>query len=136
MRLRTRVVGVVDNAGDAGIEAADRGGEIADVHVLRLVERRKPAVGGAHVVADGCTVGNDAAKLSFPGVAMAIDHARDDDPVSGLDDNRIAAGGGRAQVRRDGGDLFSFDQNIATHEVADRCVHRDDGRALEKNAAG
>src|SRR5262245_35496895 len=74
MRRRARVVRIVDEARDAGIDAAECGGEIADVYVLRLVEGGKAAMRGAHVVADGCAVGNNAVELALPGVAVAIDH--------------------------------------------------------------
>src|SRR5262249_58347142 len=72
MRRRARVVRIVDEASDAGIDAAKRGGEIADVHVLRLVEGGKAAMRGAHIVADGRAVGNNAVELALPGVAVAI----------------------------------------------------------------
>src|SRR5215831_13284042 len=112
MRCRARVVRIVDEASDAGIDAAECGGEIADVHVLRLVEGGKAAMRGAHVVADGCAVGNNAVQLALPGVAVAIDHPGDEDHAGGIDDDRIPALARAGEVGTDSGDALALDQDV------------------------
>src|SRR5215467_6108115 len=112
MRCRARVVRIVDEARDAGIDAAECGGEIADVYVLRLVEGGKAAMRGAHVVADGCAVGDNAVKLALPGVAVAIDHPGDDDHAGGIDDDRILALARAGEVGTDSGDALALDQDV------------------------
>jgi hypothetical protein len=135
MRRRARVVRIVDEASDAGIDAAERGSEIADVHVLRLVEGGKAAMRGAHVVADGCAVGNNAVELALPGVAVAIDHPRDNDHAGGIDDDRIPALGRACEVGTYSGDALALDQNVPGGKVTDAGVHRDDGAAADQGAA-
>ena len=73
------------------------------------------------------------ADLTFPGMAVTIDHPGDQDGAAGVDDDRVLRGG--AEVRCDRGDLLALDEQVAAHEVAHRRVHRDDGGALEQDAA-
>ena len=115
--------------------AAERGGEIADVHVLRLVEGGKAAMRGAHVVGDGCAIGNNAVELALPGVAVAIDHPGDDDHAGGIDDDRIPALCRAGEVATDGDDLPALDQDVPGGKVTDAGVHRDDGGAADQDAA-
>ena len=87
MRGAARVVGVVDDARDAGIDAAECGHQIADVHVVRTVERRKALVRRRHVVGDQ-TVGNDPPELRGPRMPVAIDEPRNEDRARRVDDLR------------------------------------------------
>jgi hypothetical protein len=57
--------------------------------------------------------------------------SQDDDGVDGVDHLRVRS----IDLGRDGGNLGAFDQQIAFHQVADFCIHTDDGAALEENAA-
>ena len=49
---RTRVVGVVDDARDAGVDASERGDQIPDVHIVRTIVRREALVSRRHVIPD------------------------------------------------------------------------------------
>src|SRR6516225_5357655 len=75
-------------------------------------------------------MGDDEAKLRFPGMAVAIDKAWYDDGVDRLD--HLCASG--IDLRGDGGDLCAFNQQIAFHQIADLGIHGDDGAAFEENA--
>src|SRR5215831_3840796 len=98
-----------------------------------IPRRSAPRMRGAHVVADGCAVGNNAVELALPGVAVAIDHPGDDDHAGGIDDDRPLARAG--QVGTDSGDALALDQDIPGGEVTDAGVHRDDGAAADHDAA-
>jgi hypothetical protein len=66
-------------------------------------------------------------------MTVTIDHPGNQNGVAGVDDDRILRGG--AEVRCDRRDPLALDQQVAAHEVAHRRVHRDDGGALEQDAA-
>ena len=75
-----RIVGIVDDARDAGVDAAERRDQIADVHVVRTIERRKALVRRRHVVGDQA-VGDDPPELRRPRMPMTVDESRNDDRV-------------------------------------------------------
>ena len=75
----------------------------------RAIEGRETAMGRIHVVTDARAVGNDAADLAFPGMAVTIDHSRDQYPVSCIDNDRVAILRRRAEVRSDSGNFLAFD---------------------------
>src|ERR1700730_8956379 len=85
MLRAARVVRVIDDAGDAGINAAKCRDEVADVHIVRAIVERKELMRGAHVVAKRGGIRNDAAKLAFPGRSVAGGEAREDDGIRRLD---------------------------------------------------
>jgi len=65
MRGAARVVGVVDDARDPGVDTPERCHQIADVHVMRAVIRREALMRRRHVVGDQ-TIGNDPPELGGP----------------------------------------------------------------------
>ena len=125
------IVRVVDHASDAGIDAAHGGEVIADIVILRPIEFGERQMRGVHVVRKRRRIGIDAAQLSFPGMAVAIDQAGHDDGIERIDHLRIRS----IDLGRDRGNLAAFDQEIAFHQVADLGVHADDGAAFEQDAA-
>jgi hypothetical protein len=130
VRGRSGVVRVVDHARDAGVDASERGNEIADVDVVRAVVARKPLVGRGHV-GPNCPIRNDAPQLPFPGMTMGVHESRDDDGVGGV--NHLCLSWW-PDFRRHAHDLLSFDQDIAFDEVADRGIEADDRAALQQEA--
>ena len=88
VRGRARVVRVVDHARDAGVDAAERGDQVADVDIVRAIVAREPIVRRRHVIGDRA-VRDDAAKLPFPRMAMRIDEPGNDDRVRGVDHLRL-----------------------------------------------
>ena len=131
MRGAARIVGIIDDAGDAGIDAADRRQIIADVMVLRPICLGERQVCRVHVIGERRRIGIDAAQLRLPGMAVAIDQAWHDNAVAGIDDLR--AGG--IDVWRDRRDFAALDQDVARREVADLGVHGHDGAAFDQHAA-
>src|ERR1041384_3734711 len=102
MRGAARIVRVVDDARDAGVDAAESGHQIADVHVVRTIERRKALMRRGHVVGDQ-TVGDDPPELRGPRMPVTIDKPRDEDRACGVDDLR---GGWRSEIATDVDDLL------------------------------
>src|SRR5215475_1404202 len=131
MRGRPRVVRVVDDAGDAGVDAAKRRDEVADVVVVRTVIPREPVVRGRHVLADRA-VRNDPSELPFPRVPVRIDESWNDDRVGRVDHLGVRR---RLELAApsDADDLFPFDQHVAADEISDRLIHREDGAASEEH---
>src|SRR2546430_9028286 len=84
MGRRARVVRVVDDAGDARIDAAERSDQVADVHVMRTIIAREALVRRGHVSVDGA-VGNDAPKLAFPGMTVSVNESGNNDRVRSVD---------------------------------------------------
>ena len=125
-----RIVRIVDHAGDAGVDAADRGEIIADIVVLRPVRFGEGQMRGVHVVGERRRIGIDAAQLPFPGMAVAVDEARHDDESRAS----ITCASAALMLGRDGGDFLAFDQEIAFHEVADLGIHADDSATFEQDA--
>jgi hypothetical protein len=76
MRGRAGIVGVVDHASDTGVNATERGDQIADIHVARTVIWREALMCGCRVFCD-IAVGNDTAEHAFPGMAVAVDETGD-----------------------------------------------------------
>ena len=62
---------------------------------------------------------------------VGVDEARDDDPVGGVDHDRVA----RRDVGPDFADLAVLDQDIGLREIADRPVEREHDAALDQEAA-
>ena len=125
------IVGIVDHAGHAGIDAAHGGEIIADIVILRPIDFGERQMRGVHIIRKRRRIRIDAAQLPFPGMPMAIDQARHDDGVEGVDHLRIRG----LDLGRDRRNFRAFDQKIAFHQVADLGVHADDGAAFEENAA-
>src|ERR1043166_1917118 len=122
---------VVDDAGDAGVDAAEGGDQVADVMIVRTVMARETVVRRRHIFADRA-VGNNSSKLSFPRVTVRVDEAWNDDRVGGVDHLSVRR---RFQLtgRRDAGDLLSFDQHVSAGEIADFWIHRDDGPTFDQD---
>jgi hypothetical protein len=136
MRRRARIVRIVDKAGDAGVDAAERGDQVAGIHILGRIERREALVRGGHVFADRGAVRNDGAQLAFPGMAMAIDHARNEDRTGGIDHDDIAVLRSGAKVAADGRNRLAGHEDVARGEIADGGIGGEDGAALEQHAPG
>ena len=115
MRAAARIMRIVDHAGDAGIDAAERGDEIAGIHVVGPIGLGEGLMRRGGVGVQGRGIGVDAAELAFPGMAMAIDEAGDEDRVRTVDHLRA----GRFEVAADGDDLLALDQQIALGDVAE-----------------
>src|SRR5689334_23794941 len=113
MRGAAGVMGVVDDARDAGVDAAECRRQIADVHVLRAVVRRKALVRGRHVIGDQ-TVWNDPPELCGPRMAVAIDEPRNEDRACRVDDLRTSW---RSEVAAHLDDALAPDVHIAPREV-------------------
>ena len=107
----------------SAVDAAERGDEVADIHVVRPVVLREGKMGCRRIDREGRRVGVDAAELAFPGMAMAIHQPRNDDGIGRIDFLRT----GNFKIGTDRGDLAAFDQQIAFGDIADRGVHADDG---------
>src|SRR5215472_12314968 len=107
---RVRHLRGIDGRRDSGVELAQRGHELRDVGVLRLVDRGEDALDhtliGLLSVAGGAEdpVGKNAAQNGLILVMLGIDKAGHDDRPSGVDNGRR-----RAQVAPDGEDLFALD---------------------------
>ena len=89
MRTRPRIVRAVGDAGDAGVEQRQHRQEVADIHVVRAVFDREVAVQRLHVFRQ-VGVGDDAAELVLPAMAVSVDDAGHDDHPAHLDDDRSA----------------------------------------------
>ncbi len=124
------IVRIVDHAGDAGFDAADRGQVIAGVVILRPVGLGEGEVRRIGIVGKRRRVRVDEAQRRFPGMAVTIHKAGHQNGVAPID--HLGIGGG--DIRCDGGDLLAFDQQIAFRQVADPRVHADDGGTLDENA--
>ena len=120
---------VVDDAGDAGVDATERGHQVSDVHVVRPIERCKALVSSRHVIPDQA-VGNDLTERCGPGVAVTVDESRDDDRARGINDLRP---GRWPELTAHLNDVFPLDMEVAPNEVAECGVHRNDGSAAQKN---
>ena len=131
MGCAARIVRIVDYAGDARIDAAQRGQIIADIVVLRPVRLGERQMRRVHIVGERRRIGIDAAQLAFPGMAVAIDQARHDNAIAGVD--HLCARG--IDLRRDGQNFGALDQDIAFRQVADLGVHRHDRASLDQRAA-
>ena len=59
------VVRIVDDAGDARIDASERSDQIADIHVVRAVITRESLMRSGHVCGDSA-VRDDAPQLALP----------------------------------------------------------------------
>ena len=66
---------------------------------------------------------------------MAIDHPRDDDHASGIDNDRIPALRRAGEIGSDGGDSLALDQDITGGKVANADVHGDNDSAADQDAA-
>ena len=117
---------VVDDACDARIDAAQRGDQVADVHVVRPIIAREALMRRGHVSVNGA-IGNDAPKLALPGMTVSVHKSRDDDRVRGVDRLSLWR---RLEIAGHSGDLFALDQNIPLHKVADLRIHADYGATL------
>src|SRR5262245_26373851 len=93
---------------------------------------REALMRGCGVLGD-IAVGNDAAQHTFPGMAVAVDKAWDQDGVRGIDNSRRRAG--RLHARRDSRDFLALDQDVALGEIAYFRVHADDRSAFKQDAA-
>ena len=117
-------------AGDAGVDAPERGDQIADVDIVRPIVAREALMRRRHVRADGA-VGNDAPELPLPRMSMGVHESRDDDRIRGVDHLRLRR---RLNLARDVDDLLALDQDVALHEIADPGIQADDGAAFQKQA--
>ncbi len=125
-----RIVRVVDHAGNAGIDAADGGEVVGDIMVLRPVCLGEGKMSRVAVIRKRRRIGIDAAKLCFPGMAVAIDETGDDDRVQGVDHLRARG----IELGGNGSDLLSLDQQVPPHKIADHRIHAHDGAAPEEDA--
>src|SRR5579872_6820817 len=78
-------------------------------------------------------VGDDAAELVLPTVAMAIDDSGEHDHAPHLDDDCLPVAGRRAEIGSDCRDSLALDENVALVEIPDCGVDGDHRRASEEN---
>ena len=119
---------VVDDAGDAGVDATECRSEIADIDIVRSVKRAEPLMGIGVVVSNGDGVGIESPKLTLPGVPVRVRESRDQNHV-----RRVNVSPRSFDFRPDRQDFLPFDQYVALGEVADLRVHTDDRPALEQD---
>ena len=124
------IVGVVDDAGDAGVDAAECRHQVADIHILRPVGLGKGQVRRRRVGGECRRIRIDAAQLALPGMPVRIDKARNDDHVRRIDDRGLR----RRNVGCHRGNALACNQHIPLCEVADLPVEADNGTALEQDA--
>ncbi len=82
---------------------------------------------GREMVVAKLDIGNDPAQLTFPGVAMTVHEARDEDRVRCVDDLRP---GWRLDVRPHSRNLLPVNQHVTFREVTGLGIHADDGTAF------
>ena len=130
-----RVVGVVDDGRDAGVECGESRGERAGIDVTRGVGRAEAERGESEV---GREVGGrgEPAQLSLPGVDVGVDEAGDRDRPPAVD--HLDARRGRVeQPGADGDDDAVADDDVAVLDDADRRIDADDGGVVhEQRGAG
>ena len=80
------VMRIVNDGGDACINAAQCRQQVADIHIGRAIVLGEREVRGVAVVFQTSGIRIDAAQLSLPGVAMRIHHPRHGDHVRSIDD--------------------------------------------------
>ena len=139
VRVLRRVMDLrhVVNRGDPVVELGEAAEQLADVDVLRPIDRREAeqdrGVVGVRafrrriVVEDQHAVGEVAAQRRLELVMVGVDEPGHDDAAAGVDHTGITC----AQVRADGEDLLALDQHVRRDEVADRRVHRHHGAAFD-----
>src|ERR1041385_9334752 len=86
MFCATRVIRVIDDARDAGINAAKRCDQVAGVYVLWAIVEPKELMCSPHVVGQRSGIRNNAAKLAFPRMPVTIYEARENDCVRRVND--------------------------------------------------
>src|SRR5262245_13298122 len=116
---------IIDDARNARVDTAQGRDEITHIDVMRPVIQREPLVGRGHVFPD-FAVRNDAPEHAFPGVAVTIDEARDEDSVRSID--YLA---GSLEIGTYGGDLLSLDEYVGFDEIANLRIHADNGSTLQ-----
>ena len=125
---RRIVVVPVGDRGDAAIDLVERPDQIGDVDIVGPEEGRQPGVHGAEIVGPRPVAG-EAAQCGLPGVDMAVDQARHDDHVGGVDHLDFVAD---CEVDADRGNLGTVDQHVAVFQIADPGIHRDDATPLDQ----
>src|SRR5215472_4414755 len=132
---RVRHLRGVDGRRDPGVGLAQRGHELRDVGVLRLVDRGEDALDytlvGLLSVAGRAEdpVGKNAAQDGLILVMVGIDKAGHDDHPGGVDNGRR-----RVQVVPDSEDLLAFDQDVPFGEVADLRIEAQYDAAFQQDA--
>jgi hypothetical protein len=126
---RGEVVAPVQHRGDAAVDLGQRADQIAEVVVLRLIERRDIAV-DVGVVVRPHPFRADAAQAALPDMDMSVDEAGHHDHLGGVD--HLVGGG--IQVAAYAQDLLALDQDLGVLEVADLLVHRHGPAGLDQCA--
>jgi hypothetical protein len=114
----------VEHGGDARVETFERAEQRADVTILRRHMRCDPAEDVTHIRWQRA-VRHRATEERLPHVPMTVDKTRYDNASSGVNDIGIANAG----IGRDGHDHSVLDDDVATAEVAELLVHRQDPAA-------
>ena len=129
MRGAARVVRVVNDACDAGVDATERRHEIAHVHVVRTIVRPEALVGRRHVVRDQA-IRNNLPKRCGPRMPMTVHKSGNKDRAHRVDDLRAS---GRSKIAADLRDVLSLNVNVSLREVAKGRIHRDDGSTSKQD---
>jgi hypothetical protein len=123
------VVAPVDQGGRAVVDLVQGSHKIGDVDILGPEQRGEAAMHRLHVFGD-CPVCCKSSQPGLPGMQMAVDQARQQQHSRSIDRFRFI--GGNARRHRDNAILL--DKDVAVWQISDRCVHAQDGRALDQLA--
>ena len=116
----------VGDGGDAGIERAQRAGQIADIGVLGTIVIGGGAGNVAEIVREHA-VRQHVAQRALIEMMVRVDEARQHDHARRVDRGRVGA-----DIRAHGDDLLVLDQDVRLLEVSDGGIEAQHHAALEQ----